>query len=838
MKQFYLMLLAGWAFCCASAEFLENAATFPQGILQQAELGPDGVIRPADGSGAGVFSTRVIDLGENASARFTGWVAEQPPGTAVQVEYRTAPEPFAPDAPSPAWKKAVNGAIPAADGNRYFQYRARLETRKGKKPPFLRELLVSTRTPAEKFKADGLGQAELDKLNMMMLYSVTPEKLFHVYSQLPYDASERGLYVLRNAPKRRIGADYRYQPGENEMYLPMRYGTRILARFHPVATFSNLSMYPRDVILRAKDGREKTGLREQHRTVNFFDRDFLDEYRTGLRAAVRYYREHNPYVFGYTLMSPEFFYDTEPWPQMTYLSGFSPEALAAYRAFTVKLGRPADSWPQPSDGDILLDPQTYLWAYWRSRAGADYIASLARIIREEDPAAQIGTMHYVGAMSLRGLEPGFIELNPDFDFYYSSNLYPRVPGKDGLDGGTTFSYTRLNVEGHSRKRNLLEYDLWSPYIDAPRALTYARYAALEGVLPMPIVLGNFPENTPSNHLTRYHGMKGSAVTPTLLRTLADNMRQVRELRTSEKFSQVAVILPSISLHALLEKDRWLPHRLIQQQLHVLAPLLELNASFDFLTEGYVTPELLDRYKLVIVQQPAVYPWMREALAKTRADLLVLGWGGTVTAPGPRKLLAPIAPETFDFTSRAAWARGEEPAETMFATGGTVRERRTRIRFAQSAHPLLEGLSGSTFEYDAPGIGGRPLAYVAGMRGDALASDAQGETVYAVQQENGRRVIHFGALPWQLNADGSEKRLFSPEQEKRFFAGILNFCGIEHYPASGPLRLMRNGEWLLVENTDDTPFRGTLPTAVHPARKLPEAELEIPALGSVLLKLPR
>ena len=64
----------------------------------------------------------------------------------------------------------------------------------------------------------------------------------------------------------------------------------------------------------------------------------------------------------------------------------------------------------------------------------------------------------------------------------------------------TFSYTRLNVEGHSRKRNLLEYDLWSPYIDAPRALTYARYAALEGVLPMPIVLGNFPENTPSNQM--------------------------------------------------------------------------------------------------------------------------------------------------------------------------------------------------------------------------------------------------------------------------------------------------------------------------------------------------
>lgn len=839
MRRVCILLGAGLlAWSAAAGEFLENKQTFARGIFQQTRLDQDGLIRLVPGATAGTFSTEIIDLGETNSARFTGWVAEQPPGTAVSVEYRSAAEPFDPAASVPAWRKAVNGAVPDADGRRYFQYRVRLEVKKGKNVPFLRELLVSTRSPREKFFAEKHAPAKLDDLNMMMLYSVTPEKLFHVYSQLPYDASERGLYILRNAPGKKIGDGYRYVPGENEMYLPMRYGTRILVRFHPVATFSNLTLYPRDVILQAKDGRRKTGMRAQHRTVNFFDRDFIREYHTGLRAAVRYYKQNNPYVFGYTLMSPEFFYDTEPWPQMTYLSGFSPEAFDSYREFSAKLGRPVSGWPVPSDGDILLDSQTYLWSYWRSRAGADYIAGLARIIREEDPEALIGTMHYVGAMSLRGLEPGFIEWNPDFNFYYSSNLYPRVPGKDGLDGGTTFSYTRLNVEGHSRKSNLLEYDLWSPYVDARRALTYARYAALERVLPMPIVLGNFPDNTPSNHLTRYHGMKGSPVTPALLRTLADNMQQVRKLRTSEKFSQVAVILPTISLHALLEKDRWLPHRLVQQQLHILAPLLKLNVAFDFLTEGYVTTELLNRYKLVIVQQPAVYPWMRKALAGTTTDLLILGWGGTVAAPGPEKLLSPVAPEAFDVTSRSAWRRGTEPEPTFFATGGTVREQAAKIQFGNSPHALLAGLQGMKLEYDAPGLGGRALPYVAGMKGTSFAVDGQGNSVYALQRENGRNVIHFGLLPWQLNADGSEKRLFSPEQETRFLSNILNFCGVEYYPSSGALRLMRNGEWLLVENTAETPYRGKLPAAVNAARSLPDAEITVPAQSSILLPLSR
>ena len=125
-----------------------------------------------------------------------------------------------------------------------------------------------------------------------------------------------------------------------------------------------------------------------------------------------------------------------------------------------------------------------------------------------------------------------------------------------------------------------------------------------------------------------------------------------------------------------------------------------------------------------------------------------------------------------------------------------------------------------------------------MKGTSFAVDGQGNSVYALQRENGRNVIHFGLLPWQLNADGSEKRLFSPEQETRFLSNILNFCGVEYYPSSGALRLMRNGEWLLVENTAETPYRGKLPAAVNAARSLPDAEITVPAQSSILLPLSR
>lgn len=819
-----------------AADFLQGKDAFMQGSMKNLALDSAGLLTLPVSENQGEFTSAVIDLGADNSARFVGYVTNLLPYTQVSLEYRASEQSFAANDVNIAWQKAVNGALLTPDGKRFWQYRITMSRAKGDNVPSVREVLISTETLAQKYRANAMKRKGFWDLTMMMLYSVTPEKLYHVYSQLPYDASERGLYIFRNAPGQIIGENYRYQPSENEMYLPMRHNTMILARIHPVATFSNLSLKPKDVILRTKAGLEKVGAREQHRSVNFFDRDFMKEYQTGLRAAVKYYRKNNPYVFGYTLMSPEFFYDTEPWPQMTYLSGFSPQAWSAYFEYMTQLGREVKAWPTASDGDILLDKDAYLWAYWRSRAGADYIALLARVIREEDPQALIGTMSYVGAQSLRGLEPGFVELNKDFDYYYSSNIYPRVPGKDGLDGGTTMSYTMLNVEGHSQKQNLLEYDLWSPYVDAQRAQTYARFAGIESIYPAPIVLGKFPDNTPSNHLTRYHGMKGSAVTPDLLKTLASYMDEAKKLHTSPKFSQVAVILPTMSLHALLEKDRWLPHRLQQQDLHLLQPLLELNVPFDLVTEGYATKELLDQYKLVIVFQVALYPWLRRALADTTADLLVLGWAGSVAAPGPIELLSPIDAKNFDFSLTHAWPRGENQQTTVFATGGKVIETATQIKFNAKDHPLLQGLNGKTILCDAPGLDGKALPYVGGLAGEALAADAEGKSVYSVKPDGKRKIIHFGGKLWQLDLSGNEKSLLSSADEKQFFANVMQYCGVEYTPDAGPLRWMRNRDFMVVENTGDTTYHGPLPAVINPAFKLPAVTVDIAPLSSTVIPL--
>ena len=117
MRRVCILLGAGLlAWSAAAGEFLENKQTFARGIFQQTRLDQDGLIRLVPGATAGTFSTEIIDLGETNSARFTGWVAEQPPGTAVSVEYRSAAEPFDPAASVPAWRKAVNGAVPDADG--------------------------------------------------------------------------------------------------------------------------------------------------------------------------------------------------------------------------------------------------------------------------------------------------------------------------------------------------------------------------------------------------------------------------------------------------------------------------------------------------------------------------------------------------------------------------------------------------------------------------------------------------------------------------------------------------------------------------------------------------
>lgn len=789
-----------------------------------------------------VWTSTVFDCSNEGGLSFMAWVSQEPEATGLRMAYRGSPKPFTGSNAELAWVSAEN-SVPISNGTsrKYFQIRAVFSTSHPSRSPALREVFLSSKSLKEKNQRVGIPDPR--DLAMTMIYGSTMEKVYSVYARLPFNASERGMYIFRNETNVPISEEtYKYRSGVNgatEMYLPMRFDSKVILRVHPYAGFQKLSIAPGPVVMRSKMGVERTAPMAQSRSIHFFDEAYLDEFTAGLGAMVDYCKIENPNVFGYTLMAPEFFYDTEPWPQQTYLGGFGELAMEHYRDFQKKLGREVSVWPEPSDGDVSLDADYYLWAYWRTRAAADYIRRLARVVKQKDPSALVGTMHYVGAHNLRGLEPAFIETSPDFDYYYSANMYPRVPGTNGFDGGTTFSYTRLNALGNSKKLNLVEYDVYSPYIDFKRSLVFARYAQLQGILPVPIIMGDYPTgNKPESHLTKYHGMKAEPMTPAVLAKLGQHVRETSALRQTRMESQVAVILPTISTFAILEKSRWLAHRLQQLSLHLLAPLLSLGAPFDFLTEGYASTEILDRYRLVIVFQPAVYPWMRKALAETKANILALGWAGTISAPGPFVIDAPIDTKSFSRELSSAWTRGDQPVTTtLFPTGGRVQERESVLQFKSGPHRLLRGLENKTVEYAGDGLDGRALPYVAGLKGEALAVDVNGDVVYAVLRDKGRSVIHLGALPYFRDPKGRERGFLTEVDQKQFFANVLDECGVEYFPDLGPLHVMKTSRFLLLENTSDKVWSGIPPKAVNQRSwSVDSREVQIAPLESLVLEV--
>ncbi|HEY9250541.1 MAG TPA: hypothetical protein VIO38_15485, partial [Rariglobus sp.] len=626
------------------AAWVEDATAFKQGQATNLAVNDAGrLVFTAGSPGDGIFTSAPIDAGANTTLKLIAWIASSGSDACTSLSVRSSENPFADDASSPAgWVAVRNGQTGGLPSGRFFQYRLTIQA--GAPTTTVKEVFLDTRNIAA-----GSPRPHLDSVVMSMMYQTTLEKLSALYDTRAFNASERGTYILRNKADVPITADtYRYQPKPEETYLAARFGTWLIMRLHPGATFSPLTLRPADVILRAKDGRQRSGPFSQHRAINFLDEEFMTEYLAGIRIAVREYKKTNPRVIGYDLAPPEFFYDTEPWPAMTYLGGFGDLAKEHYIAFMARLGIQADTWPSMSDGDISRDPNYYLWVYWRHWEASRYLARIARVIREEDPDAEIGALNYVADTQLRGVEPAFIEINPDFTFYYSSNVYPRVPGPDGLTGGTIFSHTRPNVLGHSTKHNLAEFDLWSPYIDLARAQTYARYAQMEHVNLVPIVFGDFLRGAPpSNHLTKYHGMKGEPLTLDIIARQGDLVRETQPLRSGQKQSQVAVIIPGFSLYGLLQKDAWKTNRNTQLQLHLLGRLLRLGVGFDLISEGQVSKALLDNYKLVIDQNMVAYPWITDALQTTRAHVLALGWAGTILAPGPRHLDVGFTPADFD-----------------------------------------------------------------------------------------------------------------------------------------------------------------------------------------------
>jgi len=848
MRLFISVVAFGSYLLCAAntlygVTWVESSEQFRQGTLQEVIITAEGDLQLAPQTfspgAAGVFTSRILNTSEPKALRLVTWIENRSANSSLSVEVQAAPSAEELSTAAAPWVSVHNPQTEKLPIGRYFRYRVTFAPDGEDKTPSLKEILLSTETLQDKLA--GQERPEIKDLTMSMMYQATGEKLYSFYRDLPYDASERGMYILRNAPGEKILPEtYSYQPSERETFLPAKFGTWIVMRIHPLATFSNLSLKPAPVIMRAKDGREIEGPFDQHRAINFFDESFMAEYLAGIQAAVRYYKANNPFVVGYTIMPPEHFYDAQPWPQMTYLGGFGSYAKKNYFHFMEKIGVPVREWPTASNGDISLDAENYLWAYWRNWAAGEYIHRISRTIHQADPSAQIGAMTYVGDQWLRGLEPAFSEANPDLTYYYSSGLFPRIPGEDGLTGGTVLTYTKPQVLGGSRKLNLVEFDLSSPYVDMKRALAYARYSWAQNIVPAPIVLyGNYPQSTPPlNHLTKYTGMEGENGTPQLFRKLAEitkaSKQDVQDMRATP---QVAVVLPTFSLYSLLRKGEWKPHRYLQMQMNILKPLFEMGVSFDILTEGYMTKEVLDKYRLVIIQSPTAYPWMKDALENTKANVLALGWAATINTPGPKTLSLDIKPDEFSRHLTHAWpGRSGETSPALFTTDGRIIEEPTDFTFEAKDHTLLKGLSGKTYRYEGMGLAGRALPYLAKVSGDTLAKDSEGRAVFSEIRNNDRKIIRFGGQFWYRSADGKETSFFNDGDLWQFLSNVFDTCDVEYFPALGPLRVLRLSKALLIENTDSTPYLGPLPTPVNPPKPLPSKahRIDVPAYGSTLL----
>lgn len=825
-------------------DWIESKKEFLLARSSHTQINSDGdmAIDPAAGAGPGavrlgIMTSAVRDTQCASGIAMIGWISQEPPKTSISIEFRAGHDSFLPDDIQPAWQTVQNGQVDQLPAGRFCQYRVHFQADPSAQSPTLREMFLSTQNLVQRY--GNKARPALTNLTMTMMYQATLYKLHNLYSTLSYDASERGMYILRQNPQTAITADsYQYQPMPAEMMLPARFGTWIVMRIHPTASFSDRTLRPSPTILRSKSGLEKNGPLAPHRAVNFFDEQFMQEYLAGISSAVRYYREHNPFVIGYTIMPPEFFYDTEPWPDMTYMGGFGDLAFRDYQAFMARLGIEVSAWPTFPENAISIDRDYYLWAYWRNWSAARYIARIAHVIRQADPHASVGTLCYTGDQALRGVEPAFIENNPDIDYYYSSTVFPRVPGPDGLTGGNILSLTRQITPGHSRKINLLEYDLWSPYVDEKRALTYARSAQIDHILPVSIVFGEFPvAGAPSDHLTKYHGMRGSPLSPELLQQLAVDIRETRHFQKENKQSQLAVILPSFSLYSSLQAGNWKIDRNAQLQMHIFRPLLEAGVTFDILTEGDVTTDKLDQYKLVITQSSTFYPWMKEALNSTKAHILALGFAGLVAAPGPRSVsVEPVKNADLSLQTMLPLDQTSGTQSSPLPLSGKLLSGPISIRINKNKHPFAAGMKTDDINYESAPINGVRSPFIGELSGESIWTDDQDRVLCAIKRSARHSVIQVGVPLHYVTASGKDASLLSQSDETRFISNVLDWAGIEYYAPLGSLRITRTDRHILIENTSAQQYSGPLPRPMR-APAVSETTITIPPHSSIVIPMP-
>lgn len=545
------------------------------------------------------------------------------------------------------------------------------------------------------------------------------------------------------------------------------------------------------------------------------DQDYVNAVYEYVGQFAEHYRD-NPAVIGYItgwgmMAEDRYLAWWEDYPNQEYgaITDFCESAQEDYERFVETLGFEVSKHLQTPrvfgnlETMISLDPEFYLWIYWRALRLDEFIEGYAAAIKANHPESYVGRFNYLGHFPWLGFGGGLVEESDNLDFIYGTSMegmgYSSIKQQDA---------GRPNVQGYSSFGNggiVGEVDnKWAQYTIPSHTEAYIRYMFLMGGMPRAFLPTTWNSSNPGAiQYSPYVGLQEVSL-------INGNMYLNQTTRTND----IAIIIPSLSTLGIIEptpqgvelvSEEWQKsHGIIQNILR------ELGAGYDTVTEDAATAERLDNYKLVITITPAMYPNLRKALDYTEASVLVLGWAGTIKAPSPT-----------DASFSQAWDPSRDDyGTTVFPTGGKIAEESvkgrsgnflTRLLFGSSATikfensdlstGLLEGLEGEKFMYE---FNGKVRPYVCELEGTTiLAVDGNNRAVYTLYEDPsiyGKEYFHVG-FPPRCGKEGHW--LLSKEKFTLLIHNILNYVGATVYRptdlGNGALNLYETNNYLLVDN---------------------------------------
>ena len=511
----------------------------------------------------------------------------------------------------------------------------------------------------------------------------------------------------------------------------------------------------------------------------------------------------------------------------TFLGDFSPTALADYTAWmATTCGRTVTGWPTipdlvGRDTRIAMDADTYLWALWRAERLADVVGEVAAALRQGAPGKPCYVFSYIGLNAAPGYCPGLLEACPYLDTYLGN-----ISADHGFYAVRDQDRSRPVALGGSPKTIACELDLISAYTDPVHMEAYVRYFCLMGGQPRPFLPVWYGPGKTGGWAEEFW----TPYSDDLARQMSGIVNRNLYLGDTESVADVAVVLPEISgVGTMANWGPWMSREYKQSHSDIIRHLGRIGANFELVSEAGLTSERLQRYRLVIVIQPALYPDARRALQTFRGHVLAVGWAGIVCAPAPGDLRLTSALD------------GKTP--TWWPTGARAVFRDPVV--SAKADPLLGDLAESQFRYPE---GTGQVLYLRGMAGRVLMQDDEGQAVAAVVDWGQRRFYHMG-LPL---APAGRGMLLTDQVFQGCLARLLRECGCTAYPELGPLRLFETSRYLLAENPNGTTgtvadpggdFDGILPTdRLHhrpdPTECDPDGRLRlhVPAGKSVIVRL--